>query len=99
MVYVNIPYSIENDRVDRETAAKELRAVDISDSDRYEAFEAIYNKRPRGVHFTDLKKASQLQNALAKLGVPYRLTKESDYKYEEWTLGDDGTEKVKTDRN
>jgi hypothetical protein len=95
MVYVNIPYSVENQRVDREKAAKELRSVDISESDRYEAFEAIYNKRPRGVNFTDAKKASQLQTALARLGVPYRLTEESDYKYEDWTVGDAGTEKVK----
>lgn len=95
MVYVNIPYSVENERIDRAIVAKELQSVDISDSDRYEAFEAIYNKRPRGVHFSDLKRASQLQKALSRLGVAYRQTEESDYKYENWNVGEKGTERVK----
>jgi len=95
MVYVNIPYSAENERVDRDVAVAELKRVDISDSDRREAFEAIYHKRPRGVHFTDLQKAVQLQTALARLGVAYRQSEESEYVYESWEIGGAGTERVK----
>ena len=83
MVFVNIPYYAENDRVERRVAAKELELLDIGEGDRYEAFAAIYNKRPRGVRFDDPKKAILLEKALSRLGVPYRTTPESEYKYEE----------------
>ncbi len=82
MVFVNIPYCVENDRIDRGFAAKELQVLDIGEGDRYEAFDAIYNKRPRGVSFDDPKKALLLENALGRLGVPYRESPESEYKYE-----------------
>ncbi len=83
MVFVNIPYCVENDRIDRGVAAKELQVLDIDEGERYEAFAAIYNKRPRGVSFTDPKKAVLLEKALGRLGVPYRESPESEYKYEE----------------
>ena len=83
MVYVNIPYYVENDRVERGMAAKELQLLDIGEGDRYEAFAAIYQKRPRGVRFEDPKKAVLLEKALSRLGIPYRTTPESEYKYEE----------------
>lgn len=86
MVYVNIPYIVENDRIDRELTAKELSALNIDESAKYEAFEAIYHKHPRGVSFTDLDQAVRLQGALSRLGVPYRQTPESEYKYEEARL-------------
>jgi hypothetical protein len=82
VVYVNIPYVVENDNLDRSVVGKELELVDISEDAKYEAFAAIYNKRPRGVSFTSLEEAHLLQRVLYRLGVPYRQTNESDYKYE-----------------
>jgi hypothetical protein len=82
MVYVNIPYVVENDRLDAATVGLELKALNISDVAKYEAFEAIYHKRPRGVDFNDAADAVKLENLLHKLGVPFRRTSESDYKYE-----------------
>jgi hypothetical protein len=82
MVYVNIPYVVENDRLDAVVVGKELSALDISESAKYEAFEAIYHKRPRGVDFSNINDAHQLEKVLHRLGVPYRQTNESDYKYE-----------------
>jgi hypothetical protein len=82
MVYVNIPYVAENDRLDASVVGKELSALAISESAKYQAFEAIYNKRPRGVDFSDSADARKLENLLYCLGVPFRRTAESDYKYE-----------------
>jgi hypothetical protein len=82
MVYVNIPYIPENDRVDREIAARELQMLNIDEAAKQEAFDAIYNKRPRGVNFTDPQQAVRLQGALHNLGIPYRQSPESEYKYE-----------------
>jgi hypothetical protein len=83
MVYVNIPYVPENDRVDREITARELQILNIDEDAKQEAFAAIYNKRPRGVDFTDPQQAFRLQETLQRLGVPYRESPESEYKYEE----------------
>jgi hypothetical protein len=82
MVYVNIPYVVENVRVDSSVVGKELSALAINESAKYEAFEAIYHKRPRGVDFTDASEAAKLENLLYRLGIPFRRTNESDYKYE-----------------
>jgi hypothetical protein len=82
MVYVNIPYVVENDRIARELTAKELKILEINEAAKHEAFAAIYNKRPRGVNFTDVNQALQLQQTLSRLGVPYRQSPESEYKYE-----------------
>ena len=82
MVYVNIPYIAENDRIDAMVVGKELSALAISEHAKYEAFEAIYHKRPRGVDFSDPADAMKLENLLYRLGVPFRRTAESDYKYE-----------------
>jgi len=82
MVYVNIPYIAENDRIDATLVGKELSALSISERAKYEAFEAIYHKRPRGVDFSDPADAMKLENLLYRLGVPFRRTAESDYKYE-----------------
>ena len=82
MVYVNIPYVSENDRLDREVTARELQILDIDEAAKKEAFAAIYNKRPRGVNFSDPQQAFRLQGALYRLGIPYRQSPESEYKYE-----------------
>ena len=82
MVFINIPYVVENDRIDRGVTTKELGVLNISEAAKHEAFGAIYNKRPRGVDIEDGKQASLLQDALSRLGVPYRVTNESEYKYD-----------------
>lgn len=82
MVYVNIPYLTENEKVDRLTLGKELGLLKISESAKYEAYEAVFNKRPRGVNFTEPREAVLLENLLHRLCIAYRQTPESDYKYE-----------------
>jgi hypothetical protein len=82
MVYVNIPYVVENDRIEASLAQRELEALNISEAAKHDAFAAIYNKRPRGVNFDRPNEAILLQNALYRLGVPHRLSSESEYKYE-----------------
>lgn len=82
MVYVNIPYVVENDRIEAHVTQRELEILRISDSAKHDAFAAIYNKRPRGVNFDNPSEAVQLQNALHRLGVPFRTSSESEYKYE-----------------
>jgi len=82
MVYVNIPYVLENDRLDAAVVGKELSALSISEVAKYEAFEAIFHKRPRGVDFSEAADAVMLENVLRRLGVPFRRSNESEYKYE-----------------
>ena len=82
MVYVNIPYIVENDRIEAYITQRELEASNISDAAKHDAFAAIYNKRPRGVSFDSMSEAVKLQQVLYRLGVPFRTTAESDYKYE-----------------
>ncbi|MFN6963705.1 MAG: hypothetical protein ACK4S4_08060 [Pyrinomonadaceae bacterium] len=79
---MNIPYVAENDRLDRSSVGKELAALNIGEAAKHEAFSAIYNKRPRGVNFASLVEAALLERALYRLGVPFRSTIESEYKYE-----------------
>ena len=82
MVYINIPYVVENDRIDRRVTAKELEVLNISETAKHDVFDAIYNKRPRGVNIDDRKQAADLQEALSRLGIPYRPSNESEYKYD-----------------
>lgn len=82
MVYINIPYVVENDRIDRALTTKELTILDITEEAKHDAFAAIYNKRPRGVNFDETDDALLLEGALKRLGIPYRQSSESDYKYE-----------------
>lgn len=74
MVYIDIPFVIENNRIDRALARKEIQVLDISDDVKNDAFEAIYHRNPLGVNFAnkDLKQAQSLQTVLSKLGAPYR---------------------------
>ena len=80
MVYINIPYQIENDRIDRATVIKEIQALDINENAKYEAFEAIYHRKPHGVSFDEkgLNEATQLENVLRRLGIAYRQSEESE---------------------
>jgi len=81
MVFINIPFVVENKNIDTELVIKALNSLDISEDAKYEAFQSIYNRKPRGVLFSDndLTKALQLENALGKLGIPYRQTEESEH--------------------
>jgi len=81
MVYINIPYVPENNRIDRDFVIKEIQSLDINEDAKFEAFEAIYNRRPRGVNFDDagLNEALLLEKALGRLGIPYRQSEESEH--------------------
>ncbi len=81
MVFINIPFVVENKNIDTETVIEALKTLDISEDAKYEAFQSIYNRKPRGVPFaeTDSDKALLLENALRKLGIPFRQTEESEH--------------------
>lgn len=81
MVYINIPFVHENKRIDKDLAEKELQNLTISDEAKLTAFEAIYNKLPRGVEFddADLKDAAALEKVLQRLGVPFRQSESPEF--------------------
>lgn len=77
MVYLNIPYVAANDSIDRETVIKAIRALEISEDAKYQAYEAIFNKVPTGVSFEDegMGESYQLERMLRRLGISHRLSK------------------------
>lgn len=80
MVFINIPFVPENNRISKDLTQKELQLLEISEEEKAEAFEAIYNLNPRGVSFGDnLQGALALENALTKLNIPYRQSEEPEY--------------------
>lgn len=81
MVYINIPFVEENKRIDKDLAEKELDNAQISYEAKVTAFDAIYNKLPRGVEFANekLKEALALEKVLHRLGVPYRQSEMSEF--------------------
>lgn len=80
MVYIDIPYVPENNRIDKDLVKKELQMLNISDDIKSKVYNAIYNPKPRGVSFGDnLKEASTLQNILSRLSIPYRQVEDSEY--------------------
>ena len=82
MVYIDIPYTPDNDRIDRDLLIKELKFIDVSEDVRYEAFAAIYNRLPRGVPFEieETDQARLLIGVLQNMRVGYRISTESEYK-------------------
>lgn len=74
MVYIDIPYAAENNRINKELAKSEIDKLHISDRAKQSALTAIYNFRPRGVDFTgnEAIEAVLLETVLKNLGVPYR---------------------------
>ena len=74
MVNIEIPYSSENDRIDKENAKKEIQILNISEEEKVEVLHAIYNIKPRIVSLNgkDADGINRLQQTLARLGVPYR---------------------------
>ena len=80
MVYINIPYVSENNRVDKDLVKKELKLLNVNDETKESIYAAIYNIKPRGVSFGDnIKEANTLQNILSRLSIPYRQSEESEY--------------------
>lgn len=80
MVYIDIPFVPENNRIDKDLVKKELQLLNISDEIKLSVYNAIYNHKPRGVSFGDnLKEASTLQNILSRLSIPYRQTEDTEY--------------------
>lgn len=81
MVFINIPFVIENNRIDKNFARNELQILDISEEAKQEAFKAIYDRKIRGVNFDDkdTKEVLLLEKTLARLGVPFRQTEEPEY--------------------
>ena len=81
MLYIEIPYVTENNQVSKSSAEKEIQILKISNETKAEVFEAIYNRLPRGVNFedNDLEQVLLLENALSRLGVPYRQIKEQGF--------------------
>ena len=78
MVYIEIPYVAENNRVNRISAKNEIQILKISNEAKANVFEAIYHLHPRGVTFgdNDLEQVLLLQYALRRLGIPYRRIEE-----------------------
>jgi hypothetical protein len=81
MVFINIPFVEENKRIKKELAKKELDTAQINNEAKLTAFEAIFNRLPRGVEFDNskLSEAVALQRILERLGVPYRQSESSEY--------------------
>lgn len=81
MVYINIPFVPENNRINKDSTKKELQALDINDDAKQVAYAAIYNLKPRGVDFEAeaSTEAVMLETVLRRLGVPYRRSEESEY--------------------
>ena len=78
MLYIEIPYVAENNRVSKTSAKNEIQILDISDEAKADVYEAIFHRRPSGVSFEDkdLEQVLLLENALRRLGIPYRHVKE-----------------------
>ena len=81
MLFMDIPYVRENERIEKETVLKELALLTINETVRDEAFAAVYNPKPRGVTFEDgdLWQAQMLSRVFIKLGIPYRLAEVSEF--------------------
>lgn len=81
MIYINIPYVTENNRIDKDFAKKEIQFLNINEAAKQDAYAAIYNLHPRGVNFEskDSAEALLLTGFLKRLGIPYRESEESEY--------------------
>ena len=80
MVYIDIPFVAENNRIDKDFTKKEIEILNISERAKQTAHAAIYNFRPRGVDFrgSEANEAVLLEVVLKKLGVPYRRINEPE---------------------
>ena len=81
MIYLEIPYAAENNRIDKDVAKSAIESLDIDDEVKKSVYAAIYNLHPRGVDF-DNKNPVQvllLEETLRKLGVPYKKSEVTNY--------------------
>ncbi len=74
MIYLEIPYVSENNRVDKTILQNEIENLSISREAKAGVFDAIFNYFPREVDFKneDLKEVVILEGVLHRLGIPYR---------------------------
>jgi hypothetical protein len=74
MVYIDIPYAVENERVQRDAMKEEIGRLMITEEAKRTTLAAIYNFKPRGVEF-DVGEMSQvrlLEAIFIRLGIPFR---------------------------
>jgi hypothetical protein len=78
---MDIPFVVENNRIEKEKVKRELAVLNLNEATRDEAFDAIYNLKPRGINFEnkDLWQAQMLAKVLSNLGIPYRLAEISEF--------------------
>ena len=79
MSYINIPYVVENNRIDKARVKAELQLLDMTDAAKAETLAAIYSVRPRGVELTEPTQAMELKTLLMRLGIPHRQSDVSEY--------------------
>ncbi|MEO7539001.1 MAG: hypothetical protein ABIV21_03170 [Pyrinomonadaceae bacterium] len=82
MVYIDIPYAVENQRIEREMMKEEIGRLTISDEAKRTTLAAIYSFKPRGVVFetSEMSQVRLLEEIFIRLGVPFRQM-ESDPAY------------------
>ena len=79
MSYINIPYVVENNRLDKERVRKELDQLALTDDAKADTLAAIYSLRPRGVELNEPTHAMELKTLLMRLGIPHRQSEVSEY--------------------
>jgi hypothetical protein len=74
MVYIDIPYAVENQRIERGMMQEEIGRLKISDEAKRSTLAAIYNFKPRGVEFAagDMSQVKLLEEILIRVGIPFR---------------------------
>jgi hypothetical protein len=74
MVYIDIPYAVENQRIERGIVQEEIGRLKISDEAKLSTLAAIYNFKPRGVAFGagDMPQVKLLEEIFIRLGIPFR---------------------------
>ena len=74
MVYIDIPYAVENLRVERGPLTAEIGRLTISDEAKRSMLAAIYNFKPRGVAFSsgEMSQVRLLEEIFIRLGIPFR---------------------------
>jgi len=74
MVYIDIPYAVENQRIGRDMMREEIERLKISDEAKRNTLAAIYNFKPRGVEFDvgELSQVKLLEEIFIRVGIPFR---------------------------
>ena len=74
MVYIDIPFAVENERIGRDVVKEEISRLAISDEAKRSTLATIYNFKPRGVAFenAELPQVKLLEAIFIRLGIPFR---------------------------